>query len=83
MQTTGFFGVKQGFCGDGVDGETPFGHRTTTGPKIRQTAARVSDRRRYRRLADGITVAGIRERRQQAPGGAPRCPWSRYTGAHM
>ena len=60
----------------------PSCHRTTTGPKIRQTAARVSDRYRYRRQADGITVIGVREGRQQALGAAPRCPWSRYAGAH-
>lgn len=33
-------------------------HRTNTGPGIRQTATRVSDRSRYRRLAVRITVCG-------------------------
>jgi hypothetical protein len=37
-------------------------HRTNSGPKSRQTATRVSDRSRYKRLAGRIIVAGIRER---------------------
>jgi len=56
-----------------VDWSEPSGapscHRTNTDPRIRQTAARVSDRSRFRRLVDGITVAGVREGRQQALGG--------------
>jgi len=35
--------------------------RTNTDPRIRQTATRVSDRSRYRRLAGRITVRVIRE----------------------
>jgi hypothetical protein len=35
--------------------------RTNTGPRIRQTATRDSDRSRYRRLAGRITVRVIRE----------------------
>jgi len=47
----------------------PLPHRTNTGPQIRQTATRVSDGIRFRSLADGITVVGVREGRQQAHGG--------------
>jgi hypothetical protein len=47
-------------------------HRTNTGPRIRQTAIRVSDMCRYLRPADGITVVGVREGRQQARGGGQR-----------
>jgi hypothetical protein len=35
-------------------------HRTTTGPKIRQTGTRVPDKSRYRRLAGRIIVLEIR-----------------------
>ena len=59
-----------------MDGSEPSGspscHRTNTGTRIRQTATRVSDRNRFRRPVDGITVVDIRERRQQAPGRGDR-----------
>jgi hypothetical protein len=48
---------------------TPSCHRTNTVPRIRQTVIRGSDGSGYRRPADGITVAGVREVRQQALGG--------------
>jgi hypothetical protein len=47
-------------------------NRTNTYSKLGQTATRISDGSRYRRLAGGITVAGVREGRQRAPGGEER-----------
>src|SRR5659263_657782 len=39
----------------------PTCHRTNTDSKLGQTATRVSDRSRYRRLAGGISLGVIRE----------------------
>ena len=64
----------------------PSSRRTNTYSMLGQTATRVSDGSRYRGLADGITVAGVREGRQQAPGGGARrdVPGPGiHTGAHM
>ena len=59
--STGFEELSVDFLSVAEHSETDaLNHRTTTGPKIRQTGTRVSDRSRYRRLAGRITVLEIR-----------------------